>query len=158
MNLLVYYSLEGNCALIAKQIQKLTHCELLALEPVKAYPKGKVSKFIWGGKSVLFQETPKLLNGKIDTSKYDKIIIGTPIWAGAFTPPILSFINENHLKNKELYFFATHGGGGADNCFVKLEKLLEGNTLVKTIDFVEPLKNQGNDLDKKIAEFSKLIK
>ena len=58
--LIVYYSLEGNTAQTAQEIATELGADLLQLEPVKAYPTGKVSKFVWGGKSVVFSEKPKL--------------------------------------------------------------------------------------------------
>lgn len=64
----------------------------------------------------------------------------------------------NKLIDKKLYFYATHGGGGAEQCFSKLEKLLEGNSIVGKMDFVEPIKKQGNELEKKINDFCALIK
>ena len=59
-SIIVYYSLEGNTEYTAKEIAAKLGADLLRLEPVKAYPTGKVSKFVWGGKSAMMAETPQL--------------------------------------------------------------------------------------------------
>ena len=85
--IVVYFSLEGNTEYVAEKISDYLKTDTLRLEPVKEYPRGNFSKFFWGGKSVVFGETPKLVPYNFDASKYDVIIIGTPVWAGSFTPP-----------------------------------------------------------------------
>ena len=79
--LIVYYSLEGNTEYAAKKIAAETGADLLRLEPVKAYPSGKVSKFVWGGKSAVMAETPELQPYQFRPEAYDRIIFGFPVWA-----------------------------------------------------------------------------
>ena len=70
-SLIVYYSLEGNTDYAAKLIAEELGADLLCLVPVKAYPTGKVSKFIWGGKAAVMSDTPKLQPYKYDDAAYD---------------------------------------------------------------------------------------
>ncbi|HBF64511.1 MAG TPA: flavodoxin, partial [Clostridium sp.] len=62
--------------------------DTVELKTSKQYPTEGFGKFFWGGKSVLFGEKPQIINERIDLSKYDTVVIGTPIWAGSFAPPI----------------------------------------------------------------------
>lgn len=133
--LVIYYSLEGHTKLIAETISKELKCDLLELKPEKEIPKKGFSKFLWGGKSVIFNEKPKLINEMPDLNQYDTLIIGTPIWAGSYVPAINTFLSENKLNQKKLAFFACHAGGGAKKCFDKFQAVLKDNTILGTIDF-----------------------
>src|SRR5690606_22323297 len=85
---IVYYSLEGNAKYAAEKIGETLSADIIPLIPVKAYPDGKVSKYFWGGKGAVFGETPKLEEYRFDRDRYDLVILGTPIWAGTFAPPL----------------------------------------------------------------------
>jgi flavodoxin len=138
--LVVYYSLEGDTKFIADLIAEELDSDILELKPEKEVPKDGFKKFIWGGKSVLFKEKPKLVNIITDFEEYDTIFIGTPIWASSYAPPISTFLANVTISGKKLGFFACHAGGGAEKCFNKLSAELKDNTLLGTIDLVEPLK------------------
>ena len=153
---IIYYSLEGNTDFIAKKIAAKTKGDLIELVPEKAYPTGKVSKFFWGGKSVVFGEKPKLKNAPIDIAGYDRIFIGTPIWAGKFAPPIKTFLDTYKISGKDVMIFACHGGGGADKCFNKMKNILKGNNVVGTYDFLDPFFHSSTeDWNSKIEEMLK---
>lgn len=136
-SLVVFYSLEEHTKSIANIIAKELNGELLELKPEKEIPKNGFKKFLWGGKSAVFKDRPKLQNEIPDLDSYDTIIIGTPIWAGTYTPAINTFISDNKIKGKKLGFFACHGGGGAKKCFEKLRGILSENTILGTIDFAD---------------------
>lgn len=152
-NLVVYYSLEGDTDMIAQELAKKINADIIRLIPQKQIPTGKFTKFFWGGKSVIFNEKPKLTNGKIAVENYDAIIIGTPIWAGSFAAPIMSFLSENNIKDKEIYLFACHAGGGAEKCFEKLQNKLIGNKIMGTVDFIEPIKGMDATSNEKFQHF-----
>lgn len=133
--LVVFYSLEGHTKFIADIISEELDCDLLELRPKKEIPKTGFRKYLWGGKSALFNEKPSLINRTPNLNEYDTIFIGTPIWAGTYAPPVNTFISENKISEKNIVFFACHGGGGAKKCFDKLENALKDNTIIGTIDF-----------------------
>jgi len=139
--LVVYFSFEGNTKLIAEKIGETLNADVIELKTSKKYPTEGIGKFFWGGKSVVFGDKPTLTNESIDLSHYDTIIIGTPVWAGSFAPPIRSFVNDYKIVNKKIAIFASHGGGGAAKCFAKLKEALAENKFVGEIAFVEPKKN-----------------
>ncbi|MEA4921067.1 MAG: flavodoxin [Clostridiaceae bacterium] len=146
--LVVFFSLEGNTKFIAQNIAKSINADIIELKTGKQYPTEGFGKFFWGGKSVIFREKPKLINDSIDLNRYETIIIGTPVWAGSYTPPINSFINQYKIQGKRIALFASHGGGGAEKCFAKLKKALPGNKFIGDIAFVEPKKNHGDNSSK----------
>ncbi|MFV0343263.1 MAG: flavodoxin family protein [Anaerocolumna sp.] len=139
--LIVFYSLKGDTKFLADVIATELESDVLELKPVKEIPKNGIKKFILGGKSVLFKEKPKLCNSMPDFNEYDTIFIGTPIWAGSYTPPIATFLSKTHLHNKRIALFASHAGGGAQKCFTKLQETYGDNSLIGTIEFTDPLKD-----------------
>lgn len=154
---IIYYTLEGHTDFIAEEIAKKTDADKIKLVTQKEFPKKGFKKFLYGGKSVIFKEKPKLKNKKFDLEKYDTIIIGTPIWASMFASPILTFITDNHISNQQIYLFTCSGGGSVDKCFAKLEKMLTGNTVKAAINFVNPTKDNYDKIKDKVTNFCNKI-
>lgn len=154
---MIYYSLEGNMDYLAEQSAQMDTVECIKLVPSKEYPTGKFSKFLWGGKSVTFGEKPKLLNDRIDLSQYDLLILGTPIWASTFTPPLNTFLHEYHFTGKKIILLATHAGGGGAKAFAKMKELLSGNEILAAIDFRSPLKYKDEEVHSKLNQIKALL-
>ena len=152
MDIIVYYSLEGNTELAAQKIADILGCGTLRLEPDKAYPTGKVTKFLWGGKSAVMAETPALKTYSFDASKYDRIIFGFPVWASNIAPPLRTFIKENDLAGKRFAAVACQAGTGAEKAFDKLSALL-GASLDEKLILIDPKSRPNADNDAKIKAF-----
>ena len=152
-SIIVYYSLEGNTEYAAKKIAEKTGCDLLRINPVKSYPKSGFRKFFWGGKSAVMSETPELEPYSFNAEKYDQIIIGFPVWAGNFTPPIRSFIKNNNLQNKTVSVFACQSGSGAEKAFQKLKNELGLNGFRAEMILIDPKSKPSAENEKKIEEF-----
>ena len=148
--LVVYFSFTGSTKFIAEKIAETMNADNAQLKTSKEYPADGFKKYFFGGKSVIFGEKPDLVNEPIDWNRYDTIIIGTPVWAGSFAPPIKSFISQYKIRGKRIALFASHGGGGAKKCFAKLKKELSGNEFICEIDFVEPKKNREGNTSKAV--------
>ena len=153
MTAVIYYSLEGNTKYAAERIAARLGADLTPLVPVKKYPTGKVSKYFWCGKSAMFRESPRLEPYRFDQNKYDLLILGTPIWAETFTPPLRTFIQENKLRRKKVALFASCSGGPAEKCFAQLKKETGDCTVVSTLRLVEPLKGIQAEVDRNISNF-----
>jgi flavodoxin len=156
--LIVYYSLDGNTADTAKKVAALTGADLLRLEPVKAYPTGKVSKLVWGGKSVVFAEKPKLKPYTFNGAAYDTIVFGSPVWASNIAPPLRTFIRDNDLSGKRFAAIACQTAAGADKMFIKLKEALGVDKLVAELVLLDPILNHDPGDAEKIMEFCKSLK
>ncbi len=152
---IVYYSMSGNTAYAAEKIADKLNADLLEIKPQKAYPDKGMRKFIWGGKSAVMGNTPKLLPYEFDADKYDTIIFGYPVWASNFTPPIRTFIKENMEKiaGKDFAVFACSMGGGAEKSIDKLKNYLMINEFKSTLSLIDPKDKPSEDNDKKIDDF-----
>jgi flavodoxin len=154
----IYFSLEGNTKYVAEKIAKELDADMIQLIPVKEYPTGKVSKFFWGGKSTTFKETPKLESYQFNPDNYELVILGTPIWAGTFVPPLRTFLRKTNLAGKKVAMFASCSGGSTEKCFKQLENKISDCTVLSTLRIIDPIKNANPENDGRIVDFCTKLK
>ncbi len=136
--LIVYYSLEGNTKMIAECMAKELEADLQPLKPVKEISTG-ASKYLWGSAQILMKKKPEIMPMDKNPEEYDLILIGTPVWAFTYAPPIATFLSQVHLDQKSVAFFSCHGGQNGKT-FQKLKEQLPTCQVLGEIDFFEPLK------------------
>lgn len=150
----VYYSLNGNTEMVAKEIAKIASADLIKLEPEEAYPTSGFKKFFWGGKSAVMGEKPNLKPYVFNASEYDKVVFGFPIWAGSVTPPIRSFVLDNkEVTSKKISIFACQSGNGAEKAFAKFKKEFGVSEFVSELILIDPKDKPSDDNQKKINDF-----
>jgi flavodoxin len=150
--LVVYYSYEGNCAVVAEELKKATGADVLELKTVDEKVRTGFAKYAWGGMQVMTHARPKLKPYTAAIADYDRIIIGGPVWAGSPAPALQSFIARTKTEGKKLGLFLCHAGG-MGKAMDKLKALLPGNTIAGEIDFVNPAKLEKAEVAKRIAEW-----
>ena len=156
---IVYYSMSGNTKYVADRIAERIEADIIRIDPVKAYPDKGVEKFIWGGKSAVMGEKPALHPYEINVEKYDRIILGTPVWASNFAPPIRTFIKENpNIHGKKLAVFTCFSGGGADKAIEKMKKYIGIEKFEAELVLVDPKENMKAEDDEKIGVFCQKLK
>ncbi len=155
----VYYSMLGNTDYAVKKIAQKLGADILRIEPEKAYPDKGFKKFFWGGKSAVMGDTPALMPYSFEAESYDRIIFGTPVWAGTFAPPIKTFITENKdkIKGKKISLLACSSGGGADKLAGKIKNLIEATEIEATLHLIDPKDRPNEENDRKIYEFCSLL-
>jgi len=141
----VFYSLNGNCALIAQEIKSILNADLLRLHTEdettrKGRPRGGFAKFFWAIGVMKGMKKAPLKPYAFNPSAYDLIIIGAPVWAGSPARPISSFLAETGITGKKIALFVCHGGG-AGKALEKFKALLPGNEITAETDFIVPMKN-----------------
>jgi len=99
------YSRSGHTLNLAKKITDELGADLDIIVD-KKNRKGIIGWFMAGKDAVMKKKT------EIEFSKnpkdYDKIVLGTPVWAGSITPAVRTYIIQNNIK--EVAFFCTFGG------------------------------------------------
>ncbi|MFP3089447.1 flavodoxin [Treponema sp. TIM-1] len=150
----IYYSYEGNCALIAGLIKDALGSDLIELQTTEDKKPQGFSKYLWGGSQVLMKKTPSLKPYTIDPEAYDLIIIGTPVWAASPSPALNTFLGEQRIRNKKIALFCCHAGGRG-KVFDKIKAKLPDNTFVGEIDFINPKKQQRQGVIDKLNEWIK---
>ena len=151
--LIVYYSLEGNTAWAAEQIAAKLGADTLRLAPVKKYPDSGFKKFFWGGKSAVMAETPELEPYEYDGAKYDRIIVGFPVWAGNVAPPVRTFVKDHDISGKRVAAFACESGSGAEKAFARLKIAAGIGAMEAELILIDPKLKPSAENDRKIEEF-----
>ena len=151
----VYYSMLGNSEMVAEKIAARIDADMIKIEPDKAYPDKGAKKFLWGGKSAVMGEMPVLKPYKFEASKYDKIILGFPVWASRPAPPLCTFLNEHkgQLKGKKISVFACQSGNGAEKAFERIKKQIGIDAFEAELILIDPKTRVKSDNDKKIDSF-----
>lgn len=108
--IIVYFSYTGHTKMIAESIQKKLQCDILEIKPEKAYSRDYELVVSEEQNNSSSNKTPEIENVNIDLSKYDEIIIGTPVWWYTIAPVIRTFLKQNDLSNKKIIPFATNAG------------------------------------------------
>ena len=156
--IIVYYSLTSNTEFVAKELSNKLDCDILPLEVLNPYPDKGFKKFYWGGKSAVMKESPELKKYTFNKDDYDVIILGTPVWAGTFTPPLRTFVKENDLSDKNVAIYACSSGGKAINAINRLKNEIGINSDILSLELVDP-KNKYNDVvENQINDFSEEIR
>jgi flavodoxin len=133
----IYYSLDGNCALVANAIKDALNADIFEIKTVDKKKRKGLAKLAWGGFQVIMKKKPELEPLSLDINAYDLIILGTPVWAASPTPAMFSFLCGTRITGKKVALFCCHGGGKGKT-FDKFKALLPGNTFAAEIDFCNP--------------------
>lgn len=142
--LVLFYSFEGNTRAVGETIAKATNADIAELKYIKELKSRGFIKYLWGGKQVIFKQKPKLVPLEIDVNNYDIIYIGTPVWAGNFTPPLRTLFSQKKVKNKKIALFCCYKGNEGKT-LKNMSNELKDNTILGEIGIKEPL---AYDIDK----------
>jgi len=151
---LIYYSYEGNSALIAEAIKAGFAVDVFEIKTANTKKRKGFAKYFWGGAQVFFGRKPALLPLSVDVNAYDIIILGTPVWAGSPAPALVSFLSKTAITGKKLALFCCYAGNKG-KVFDKIKSLLPGNTVVGEIGFQNPASQEKAALKQKVNEWLK---
>lgn len=133
--LVVFFTYTGHTKFIVDKIKEQIDCDVLEVKPIKPYSNNydEVVNEYQDNESAKL--TPEIEKINIDLSKYNEIIIGSPVWWYTITPPIRTFLKENNLTSKKLYFFATNAGW-LGRTFKEMESLCKNSTIIDEMNIV----------------------
>ncbi len=155
---IIYYSMSGNVEMVAHKIAEEIGADILRLVPTEAYPNKGFKKFLWGGKSALMGEKPMLEPYIFNSENYDHIVIGTPVWASTFTPPIRTFVEENpEIKLKKISVFTCLSGSGAKKALEKMKKEIGIKAFENELVLIDPKQKPKLENDAKIGAFCRAL-
>jgi flavodoxin len=150
--LVAYYSKTGN----TKKIAELLASELKADidEIIDFTPRSGFFNYFRSGRDAMKKRLTKIkaLN---DSSKYDLVIIGTPVWGWNMCPAVRTYILENKAKMKKVAFFSTSGGTNVKETFGDMEK--EAGAPIAMLSIIEKELNMNNYADK-LKEFCEAVR
>ena len=141
---------EGNTAVIAKMIATKTGSDTFEIVPEKAYPKN-YRECTDVAKDEQRKNARPAYMGDVDTSGYDTIYIGYPIWWGDLPMIVYTFLEKHDLNGKMLVPFCTHEGSGLSGTDNSLKKAY------KTVTVKSALSMRGATAQNKRAEAEKSV-
>ena len=158
--LIVYYSQSENTAFAARAVADQLGAALLRLEPEKAYPAAGFRKFFWGGKAAVMAEKPALRPYAFDADAWDRVVLGFPVWAGTFAPPLRSFVaaHREALRGVRVAAFACQSGAGAEKALAKLKELIGVDAFEAELILIDPKDKPSPENDAKIVAFCELCR
>ena len=152
--LVVYYSRTGNTRTVAGELVAALHADVDQLDDRR--DRCGVFGYLRCAREALKKRTIELLPPAYDASKYDVVVLGTPVWAGNISSPLRSYVEAHKAQLAQVAFFCTQGGSGADKVFRDLEELC-GRSALATLAV------SSRDIDKRtyghrIEEFATAIR
>lgn len=153
--LIVFYSRTGNTKQVAQALAKSLKADLDEVKDLKDR-SGFLGYFIAGYDA--FRKKVTEITSKKDPSKYDLILIGTPVWGGMVIPALRTYLekNKDKIKNKKFAFFCTMGGSGAEKDFNNLSVLINKKPLATLAILEREVK--ANIFGSKLKEFVDALK
>ena len=118
--LFLYYSLSGNGDIVAKMLKNKWY-ELRKVETKKGF-KNNFWGIFSGGFLAGIGAKAKLLNYDNDISKYDEIVIGSPIWNSKFACPTNTVLATTDFSDKKITFILYSGSGTAKKAVKRINK------------------------------------
>lgn len=120
--LFLYNSYTGNGEVVADVFKEKGYDVKKVIEK-KKMPKSFFWSMMAGGFRAGINSKGKLVNYNPDVSKYEEIVIGTPIWNARLTPITNSILKQTNLANKKITFVMYSGSGTAKKADKKIRKL-----------------------------------
>jgi flavodoxin len=105
--LVVYYSMSGNTARVARDLAKRMHADLESLRDT-THGLGAFG-YLKAGWNAMRGRPAKLGPVSHSPTSYDLTIIGTPVWAWQMTPAIRAYLQRFGKQLGHVAFFVTSG-------------------------------------------------
>ncbi len=114
-SLVVFYSRHGHAKKIAEKVAKILKADVEELQDTK--DRSMLATWFASAFDEELRTPTKIKTPTKDPSKYDLVIIGTPIWDG-IVPPIRAYLEMNKNKFKKVAFFSTFHASAEDAFYV----------------------------------------
>jgi flavodoxin len=150
---IIYHSYTGITRGVAEKVRDACGGDLVEVQPKEHYSSLKA--YSTGCLRARREERDPIFPEKIDVSQYDRIVIGTPVWAWKATPAINAAIAAlEGCEGKSAVLFATCGSKSG-NTLTILRKALEAKGVKVTGEITLTRKEIGDD--RKIHELVTLV-
>lgn len=131
-SVIIYYSWSGNTEILVNSIKDITGADIYKITTKIPYPSEYKEALEQVKNDISSNKLPEL-NGSIDLSKYDTIILGYPIWIGDMALPMKSFINNNDLSDKKIAPFIVNGGSRVDKSISYIKEICTNSVVLEAL-------------------------
>jgi menaquinone-dependent protoporphyrinogen IX oxidase len=120
--LIVYYSRSGTTRKVAEALSAALHCDTEEIVETRSRsgPLGYVRSLLEARRR---RPSATVARANKDPSRYDLIIVGTPVWAWSVSPPVRAYMMANRTRFAAVAFFCTLGASGSDSTFAQMKEL-----------------------------------
>lgn len=120
--LIIYFSRTGYTRRIAEALAESCHADLEAIEERRG--RRGLLGFLKSGMEA-FRKTPvEIAPARHDPANYDLLVIGTPVWAGHLSSPVLSYLAEHKSAVKRYAAFCTEGSESGEKVLAQIADVL----------------------------------
>ncbi len=107
--LVVYYSLSGKTKLVSEAVAEALNAALVEIKETRQRKPGFLV-YLTGGFAAVANRASDIKPFAIDVSQYDRVFIGSPVWASRPAPAVNSFIYKTDFEGRTVIPFVTLGG------------------------------------------------
>jgi flavodoxin len=150
--LVAFYSRHGHTKNVGEKLAKLLKADIEEISDTK--DRSRLATWFASAFDEELKTPTKINIPQKDPSKYDLVVIGTPIWDG-IVPPVKSYLEMNKGKFKKVAFFSTFGASAEDAFYVMSEIIKKNPIAVMEIQDRQVILGEDK---KRIEEFCKTIK
>lgn len=121
--LVIYFSQTGTTKAAAEKIAEIKGADLIEIRSEKSYEMSYWKTVFTSLKEIFTKARPELAIEIPDVQKYDRILIGCPIWCGVVPNVVLTLLDAVNLNGKHAALFTTSGASKPIKLAAKLKKL-----------------------------------
>ena len=142
--LIVYYSRTGNSEIIAKDLQNKLGCDTDKIE----YANKKRVSFLGALFEAFGKKTKAITGAEHNPGDYEKIIFITPVWAGAMSTPIRSYMAKHKANIKSYSLIAALTKDGFEYTIKDAVQIMQAEPTVSEQYLDSQIKSGEYDLGK----------
>ncbi|MBP3227328.1 MAG: flavodoxin [Bacteroidaceae bacterium] len=120
----------GNTKIVADFISEKTGADQFEVVCVKDYDMS-YARLIEVAKAEAEAGELPAYKDDVDTTPYDTVFIGGPVWWGTYPQVMLTFLRDHDLNGKTVVPFTTHEGSGLASCVDDVRKAYPRATIGK---------------------------
>ena len=122
-SLVVYYSFTGKTKLVSQVIAETLNAPLVEIQEKR--PIHMAFVYLCGGFAAFPNRGSKINPVDVDPKQYERIFIGSPMWAYRPAPAINSFIYQTNFEGRSVIPFFTMGGDTAERALANITAKIE---------------------------------
>ena len=151
--LIVFYSRTGTTKSAVEILAKEMEADVEEITD-KINRKGVIG-YLKSGRDAIRRKLTEIDETKKDPQQYDRVIIGTPMWAKNMCSPIRTYLTKNNIEKKKVGILITHGGSSVEKIVKEIRDLTQkseftGNISIRTREI--------KGAENKIKEWAKSLK
>lgn len=146
--LVVYHSRTGRTRRVAQALARGLAADLQAIEPVRE--RSGLLGYLRCALEALGRVQPLIRDLGHEPSRYDLLVIGTPVWFWRLSSPVRTFVHRYVHGAQRVAFFCTMGGQGSEGVFAELAALC-GRAPIATLALTEREADRGDA--RRLGEF-----